>query len=434
MKRFINTVNLWLSMLTKEQLKQILVSQRETILKKDYGIERIVLKDIAEKKSLPHVIVITGLRRSGKSTLLKQIIEKYYHNKDFYYINFEDERLFNFNASNFNDIYESLIDLYGECTTFFIDEIQNITNFETFVRRFYEQGFKFYITGSSAHLLSKELGTKLTGRHLNIIVKPFSLLEFLTLKKFTIDKSKLYHTETRVKIKKLFEEYLIKGGMPEFLIHDDLELLTNIYEDIIIKDIAVRYHVENVTNLKEVYNYLISNFSNKFSYNEIKRILKIGSVNTVKKYILYLKETHFANTITKFDHSIKKQIINDKKMYLIDTGFLQVLSTRLTKDKGWYLENIVYNVLKKQFTEVFYFTKSHECDFIVIENKTVKSVIQVTWELNDKNKEREIEGVVEALLEFKQKTGLILTFDQEEEINRKNKRIIVKPVWKWLLE
>jgi uncharacterized protein len=163
-------------MLTKEQLKQILVSQRETILKKDYGIERTILKDIKTKMSLPHVIVITGMRRSGKSTFLKQIIEKYYHNKNFYYINFEDERLFNFDASRFNDIYESLIDLYGECKTFFIDEIQNIPNFETFVRRFYEQGFKFYLTGSSASLLSKELGTKLTGRHVDIIVKPFSFL------------------------------------------------------------------------------------------------------------------------------------------------------------------------------------------------------------------------------------------------------------------
>jgi predicted AAA+ superfamily ATPase len=421
-------------MLSKEQLKQILVSQRENILKKDYGIERTILKDIAAKKNLPHVIVITGIRRSGKSTLLRQIIEKYYQNKDFYYINFEDERLFNFNASNFNDIYESLVDLYGESKTFFIDEIQNIPNFETFIRRFYEQGFKFYITGSSAHLLSKELGTKLTGRHLDITVKPFSFLEFLTLKHLTVDKHKLYHTETRVKIKKHFEEYLVKGGMPEYLLHNDPELLMNIYDDIIIKDIAVRYHVENVTTLKEVYQYLINNFSNKFSYNEIKKILKLGSVNTVKKYISYLEETHFVNIITKFDHSIKKQLINDKKMYLLDTGFLQVLSSRLTKDKGWILENIVFNELKKQFTEVFYITNKHECDFLVVENKMIHSIIQVTWELNENNKERETEGLYTAIKMFQQKNGLILTFDQEEEFTHENKKIIVKPVWKWLLE
>ena len=121
-------------------------------------------------------------------------------------------------------------------------------------------------------------------------------------------------------------------------------------------------------------------------------------------------------------------------MYIIDTGFLQVLSTRLTKDKGWYLENIVYNEIKKQFTDVFYFSNKHECDFIVVENKNFRSVIQVTWEMNENNREREIEGLLAAMSMFKHKSGLILTFDQEEEIIRENNKIIIKPVLKWLLE
>jgi len=321
LKRFINKHSLSTTMLSKDQIKQILVSQRETILKKDFGLPRTMLSYIGDKKKLPHVIVLTGLRRSGKSTLLKQIIETYYDNKDFYYITFEDERLFNFQASDFNDIYECLIDLYGPCKTFFIDEIQNIQNFETFVRRFYEQGFKFYITGSSAHLLSRELGTKLTGRHVDIMLKPFSFFEFLSLKGLQLDKESLYKTENRVHIKQLFEEYAMKGGMPEYLIHDDLELLINIYDDIIIKDIAVRYHIDNVATLREVYLYLINNFSKPFSYNEIKKTLDIGSVNTVINHISYLEETNFIQTITKFDNSIKKQLINNKKIYLVDTGF-----------------------------------------------------------------------------------------------------------------
>jgi predicted AAA+ superfamily ATPase len=121
-------------------------------------------------------------------------------------------------------------------------------------------------------------------------------------------------------------------------------------------------------------------------------------------------------------------------MYLLDTGFLQVLSSRLTKDKGWILENIVFNELKKQFTEVFYITNKHECDFLVVENKMIHSIIQVTWELNENNKERETEGLYTAIKMFQQKNGLILTFDQEEEFTHENKKIIVKPVWKWLLE
>jgi uncharacterized protein len=421
-------------MLSKEQIKQIIISQRENILKKDFGIERSVLKEIKEKKKLPHIIVITGVRRCGKSTILKQIIERYYPNKDFYYINFEDERFFNFDASNFNEIYEILVELYGECKTFFIDEIQNINNFEIFVRRFYDNGFKFYITGSNANLLSKELGTKLTGRHVDIEVSPFSFLEFLKLKKFKFEKKSIYLTETRVKIKKLFEKYLEKGGMPEYLQFDDVEILMRTYEDILLKDIIVRYKVDNISSIREMYQYMVSNFSNKFSYNSIKKISEIGSVNTVKKYISYLEETFFAKTINKFEYSIKKQLINDKKLYIIDNGFLQILSTRLTKDKGWLLENMVFNTINKQHTNIFYFSEKQECDFIALKNKKIISIIQVTWELNETNKKREIEGLLSAMKFFKQKTGLILTYDQEDEKIIEGNKIIIKPVWKWLLE
>ncbi len=421
-------------MLTKEQLKQIVVSQRENILKKSFGIERSVLKEIEQKRKMPHVVVITGVRRCGKSTLLKQIIEQYYKNKEFYYINFEDERLFNFDASKFDEIYETLVELYGECKTFFIDEIQNINNFETFVRRFCDNGFKFYITGSNANLLSKELGTKLTGRHVDIVVKPFSFLEFLKLKKFKFEKNMMYLTEGRVKIKKLFIEYLEEGGMPEYLQFKDDEILMRTYEDIILKDIIVRYHVDNIASIRELYQYMVSNFSNKFSYNAIKKITGIGSVNTVKKYISYLEETFFAKTINKFEHSIKKQLINDKKLYIIDNGFLKTLSTRLTKDKGWLLENIVFNTLNRQYVDVFYFSEKQECDFVTLKNKKIHSIMQVTWELNENNKSRETNGLITAMDTFKQKTGLILTYDQEDELKIGNKKIIVKPVWKWILE
>lgn len=421
-------------MLSKEQLKQVLASQRQALLKRQLGIERSILTEVEQKIKLPHVVVITGMRRCGKSTILRQIINKFYQDKDFYYINFEDERLFNFSASNFNDIYESLIELYGECKTFFIDEIQNITKFEIFVRRFYDEGFKFYITGSNRSLLSKELGTKLTGRHIDIIVKPFSFIEFLKLKNFKLEKNTIYVTETRVKLKKYFDEYLTNGGMPEYLVYGDIELLMKTYEDILVKDIIARYKVENVALLRELYQYLINNFSNKFSYHSLKKLINLGSVNTIKKYISYLEETYFAKTISKFDFSLKKQLVNDKKLYVVDNGFLQIISTKLTKDKGWLLENLVFNFLKNQLLEAFYFSNKNECDFVFLQYKKIQKIIQVTWVLNEENKQREIDGLLAAMDLFKHKTGLLLTSDQEDEIKVSNKRIIVKPVWKWLLE
>ena len=420
-------------MLSESEIKEILVRQRETILNKRYGIEREVLREVESKIKLPHVVVLTGLRRSGKSTLLRQLIKKHYEDKDFYYLNFEDERLFNFPANEFNRLYEALISLYGKKKTFFLDEIQNITNFETFVRRLYEEGFKFFITGSSATLLSRELGTKLTGRHVDIVVRPFSFLEFLELKEVRINKESIYKIETKVEIKKYFEEYLIKGGMPEYLIYNDAELLTRVYEDTIIKDIAVRYKVNNVAVLRQLYSYLINNFANKFSYNSIKKVTSIKSVNTIKKFISYLEETYFAKTINKFDYSYKKQIINDKKFYVLDNGFIGILSKKLTKDFGWLLESLVFNYLNKNY-EVFYYADKKECDFLVVKNKEIKQAIQVCYELNEDNREREIEGLTEAMEKFKLREGLLLTNSQEEEIKlARQKKIIVKPVWKWLL-
>ena len=422
-----------ISMLSEDEIKEILIKQRETILKKNYGVERSVLKEVESKIKLPHVIVLTGLRRSGKSTLLRQLIKKHYHDEDFYYINFEDERLFNFPANEFNKLYETLVGLYGQKKTFFLDEVQNVTNFETFVRRLYEEGFKFFITGSSATLLSKELGTKLTGRHVDIIVRPFSFLEFLELKGIQLNKESIYKTDSKVEIKKYFEEYLIKGGMPEYLTYKDPALLTQVYEDTVIKDIAVRHKVDNVTVLRQLYSHLISNLANKFSFNSIKKFTSINSVNTIKKFIGYLEETYFAKTINKFDYSYKKQIVNDKKFYIQDNGFIEVLSKKFSKDRGWLLENLVFISLSKE-NEVFYYANPNECDFVVSKNRKVTHAIQVCYDLNEGNREREISGLMDALKEFNLKEGLILTNNQEEELKVEGKSIIIKPVWKWLLE
>ena len=404
-----------ISMLSEDEIKEILIKQRETILKKNYGVERSVLKEVESKIKLPHVIVLTGLRRSGKSTLLRQLIKKHYHDEDFYYINFEDERLFNFPANEFNKLYETLVGLYGQKKTFFLDEVQNVTNFETFVRRLYEEGFKFFITGSSATLLSKELGTKLTGRHVDIIVRPFSFLEFLELKGIQLNKESIYKTDSKVEIKKYFEEYLIKGGMPEYLTYKDPALLTQVYEDTVIKDIAVRHKVDNVTVLRQLYSHLISNLANKFSFNSIKKFTSINSVNTIKKFIGYLEETYFAKTINKFDYSYKKQIVNDKKFYIQDNGFIEVLSKKFSKDRGWLLENLVFISLSKE-NEVFYYANPNECDFVVSKNRKVTHAIQVCYDLNEGNREREISGLMDALKEFNLKEGLILTNNQEEEL------------------
>ncbi|MFH1196496.1 MAG: ATP-binding protein [bacterium] len=421
-------------MLAKEQLKQILIEQKEALLKKPYGIEREQILSIPEYKKIPHVIVITGLRRVGKSTFLRQIISKYYSDSDFYYVSFEDERLFNFKAENFNEIYETLVELYGEQKTFFLDEIQNIPAFENFIRRFYDAGFKFYITGSNANLLSKEIGTKLTGRHVDLLIPPFTFYEYLLFNNVTINNEMFYKTESKAIVKKLFDEYLTNGGMPEFLQFKEPEILRRIYEDIVIKDIAVRYGIVNLFEMRELYQYLITNFGNRFSFTRVKKIVGLGSVNTVKNYLHFLTETYFVSLVNKFEYSLKKQIANEKKLYVIDNGFIQRISTKLNKDKGWLLENLVFNKLNRTDTIFYFSVLNAECDFIVQSGKEIKQVIQVCWELTKENEKRELKGLLEAIKYFKMNSGLILTSDQENEMIIEDKKIIIKPVWKWLLQ
>jgi hypothetical protein len=356
------------------------------------------------------------------------------HLKDenFYYVNFEDERLRTFKAQDFNDIYEAQLSLFGKKNVFLLDEVQNIHGFESFVRRFKEMGFKFYLTGSNANLLSKELGTKLTGRYLMIELTPFSFREFLDFKEIDHDERAVLNTETRVEIIKGFDEYLREGGMPEYLKYRDLEILFRTYEDIVIKDIVVRYGLENVRLLKDLYTYLISNVTNRFSYNSLKKIIGAGSSTTVQNYIHYLEEAYFCKVVHRYDTSIKVQLSNPKKFYLADHGFIRPISSRTTKDLGKILENIIFYQLSRK-GEVFYHENGRECDLVLVERNEITSMVQVTWELNESNMEREIEGLTEAMKKYGLDNGIIVTKEQEDELEMEGGRIEIIPAWKWCL-
>ncbi len=420
-------------MISKELIKEVLLDQQEFILGKEPGIPRQAMKRINEVIDLPHVVVISGLRRCGKSTLLRQIIKNHYNDVDFYYVNFEDERLRDFNASEFNMIYEELLSLFGKKKVFMLDEVQNIDGFEYFVRRFQEMGFKFFITGSNAHLLSREIGTKLTGRNLRIDLYPFSFKEFLSFKDISYKKQDLYKTERKVVIRDAFKEFLTNGGMPEYLKYQDQEILLRTYEDIVLKDIVIRYNLDNVRMVKNLYNYLISNVTNRFTFNSLKNTLGMGSPVTAQNYVNYLEEVNFCSIVHRFNPSIKKQNKSSKKFYMTDHGFLRPISTRLTKNKGKVLENIVFIQLQ-QIGKVYNFeTKDGECDFIQIKDNQVTRAIQVTWELTENNNDRELHGLVSALEKFNLNSGTIITYDMEKEKVIDGKKISVIPAWKWCL-
>src|SRR3989338_1439210 len=381
-------------MLTKEVLKEVIISQREILHFLDEGTVRDKESEIKIEDSF--ALIITGVRRCGKSTFLNQILKK---QKKGYYLNLEDPRLEGFELSDFNKIEIIMNELYGERGIYFFDEIQNIEKWEKFIRYLIDKKERIIITGSNASLLSRELGTKLTGRHLQIELFPFSFREFLDMQKGNPSV-------------KSFEEYLNKGGFPEYLKKENPTILHELLSDVVMKDIAVRFGIKNTSILNKIAIYLISNVGKEFSYNSIKKMFEIKSVQSVIDYISYFENAYLIFNVPRFSYSYKQQQVNLKKVYSIDNGFSYANSASFSKDKGKMLENIVFLGLRRKFKDIFFFKEKNECDFIV------------------KQKEK----IIKALGKFNLNKGLILTHKQEDEFKIKNKKIKVLPVWKWLID
>lgn len=420
----------------KTLLKEIILEQENDRRDIDAGIPRDALSTASQHASLPHAVVVSGIRRCGKSTLLNQVINNLYK-KGVYYLNFEDERLVDFNLDDFNHLYEAFLELYGEKKVFFFDEVQNVAQWEMFVRRMQVKGCKFFITGSNASLLSKELGTKLTGRNISIELFPFSFTEFLSFKGFKVSKNGLFLTTERAAIKKYFGEYLQHGGMPEYLKYQDTALLKRVYEDILYRDIVARYGIKRVKPLRELGLYLLSNLGGTFSYNNLKKVLGVGSMNTIKSYADFLENSYLIFLISKFSYSLKEQFSTLKKIYCIDNGLADSVAFQFSRNKGKFLENLVFLELRRKFQEIYYYktTNNMEVDFLIKAGKKEFNLIQVTDHLdNEKTRQREINALLKAMNELKLKTALILTEDTEEKITLGGKIIKVKPIYKWLLD
>src|SRR3990167_9721811 len=275
-------------MFDKQLLKSLVLEQKKTLMAEDSGVLRDQYSELTKHLRLPHALVIAGLRRAGKSTILLQLIKNEF-NWDVYYFNLEDERLVGFTVQDFNALYEIMLELYGKQSIFFLDEIQNIPEWERFVRRLQNEKIKFVITGSNASLLSKELGTKLTGRYIQIELLPYSFKEFLHYHKIKYGENSFLMTSERALLKKHFNDYMELGGIPEYVTYRLSHILTTLYENIIYKDIIVRHEIHAVRALRELALYLMSNIGTMISYTKLKNSLNLGSVNTVKNYLYYLE-------------------------------------------------------------------------------------------------------------------------------------------------
>jgi uncharacterized protein len=398
-------------MFTKQTLEQVITSQRERLKKAGSTLPRAV-EGFANLTS--HAFIVTGVRRCGKSTLLQQINNTL--EQPSIYINFEDPRLAGFDLNDFNRLQEIAEKRF--LSTFFFDEIQLIEKWESFIRFRLDEGYRIFISGSNATMLSKELGTKLTGRHISKELFPFSYREFLQFTKQTEGKTSA-------------ETYIKEGGFPEYLKTNMPEVLMQLFNDIIIRDIALRYSIKNITTLQQLAVWLVSNTGKLFTGNSLRKMFQIGSSSSIMEYLNYFNDAWLFFYIPRFSFSKKVQLVNPKKIYCIDNGFIQHNSVSFSPDNGRLLENMVFLHLRRKTKEIFYFAEKNECDFVIFQHKKPVGIYQVCWQLKQDNLNRELNGLKEAMDYFDVNEGTIITFNQQDNFEIENKICKAVPFYEW---
>ncbi len=419
--------------MARSELLDIVADQERQSAAGAEFVAREVLPGLVKRARSPQVVIITGVRRCGKSVLLGQVQRRL--GTVGCRLSFDDDRLVRFSAGDFQALLELFIERYGEQHHYFFDEIQNVAGWERFVRRLQDQGHKIWLTGSNATLLSRELGTHLTGRHTRCELFPFSFREFLKLRKVSTDSA---GSRARGGLKRQFAAFQREGGFPEYLRTGEPDYLRLLYEGLIYRDILVRYRLPQERPLKELAWYLAGNVGRELSFNRLKNLLQFGNATTVADYIGYLENAYLLFIVKRYQKSPGKQLRGGKKVYAIDSALARQTGFRATEETGRMLENTVFLEFRRRGREVYYHQGKAECDFIVVRNGRAIEAVQVCLSLSRPDtREREVRGLAEACAEHGLKHGLIITEDETEEfvIGTGRARIAVRviPAWRWLL-
>lgn len=401
-------------MILESEIRQIAAKQRSVFLNRDTGLSREL--EPATQNLSSHALIISGIRRCGKSTLLIQMMQSL-NPDDFFFLNFDTPQLYGFNTRDFTRL-DNVIEK-SEAGFLFFDEMQLVAGWEMFVRQKLDEDFQIVVTGSNATMLGEELGTRLTGRHITQELFPFSYTEFLSFRSLEPNQESL-------------AKYMKLGGFPEFLKSEAPEQLLMLYDDILMRDIVARYGIKDIVSLKRLANYLLANIGNRISATKLKQPLSIGATSTVLSWMFYLEQSYLFGFLPMFSYSSKAQLINPRKVYAIDTGLVHAMSVSKTEDKGRKLENMVYLHLRRKYRELYYFNDRGECDFVVCENGSPRYLIQVCYELTPDNVDREVAGLVEAMKFFNFDKSQIVTFADSDEIEEDGYKIEVVAGYEFL--
>lgn len=402
-------------MILESAISYVVEQQKIRFSLRDTGLTRELIP--ATKSLSSHALIISGVRRCGKSTLLMQMM-KLMDSEAVLFLNFESPQLYEFKLSDFIRL-DHIIEQKGVSILFF-DELQLVEGWEMYVRQKLDEGFKVIITGSNASLLSKELGTRLTGRHISQELFPFSYTEFLSFRGLSSSIESLI-------------TYMHTGGFPEFVKNGDEEQLATLFDDVLIRDIVTRYGIKDIKSLQRLATYLISNIGNRISASKLKQSLSIGVTSTILSWLSHLELSYLVNFLPMFSHSTKAQLINPRKVYAIDLGLVKAISTTMTEDLGRKLENLIFLHLRRKYTELYYFDEKGECDFVAMKNGSVTELVQVCYELTPDNMKRELNGLQQAMKFFNLNKATIVTFSSSDFIKEANCEIEVIPAYKYLL-
>lgn len=394
------------------EIQLVANEQREILYSFELGTTRELLQFLPVTAT--HVLVVSGIRRCGKSVLLHQFIRD--EIDDVFYFNFADIRLYDFSTGDFALLDEAI--KKSSRSILFFDEIQIIDGWELYVRQKLDQSARIIITGSNARMLSVELGTNLTGRHITKELFPFSYKEFCSFYSLRFEKES-------------YLSFLEKGGFPEFLKTGNREVLSFLLEDILHRDIATRYGIRDISGLKRLCIYIMSNTAKFVSPSNLTSVTGVKSSSTVLEYISYFEASYLVNLIPRFSWSVKGQMLSEKKVYAVDNGLVSVASVSASKDLGRKFENAVYWDIRRKTKKIWYFSDgTSECDFIY-QLEESRFAVQVCLELNGDNQEREIKGLLAAIRFFNLTEGILLTLDQSDKILVDGYTINVVPVWEF---
>ena len=415
---------------------KFVLGDQERDLKKKFSDEHIINRHGVEKvrsKTVPAVAsIITGPRRAGKS-----IFSALVAGRDSYaYVNFEDDRL-SLKTPLLQDVMDAIYGLKGEVQWLIFDEIQNVPGWERFIARIIPTR-KVIISGSNATLLSSELATALTGRHINHVLLPFSFSEYLDFCSVSADP---YSTPSVAGVKSALERYLQDGGFP-LAQRLGFEFLSDLYRDMLERDVIARYRLRRPAQIRELAKYIVSNTGCEFTYHKLMPVADISNPVTIRNYVHYLQNAYLIFEVRRFSFKLKEQVIAPKKLYCIDTGLSRAAGFVFSENKGRTMENVVAIHLFRQMHSTpffeFYYFKDHqqrEVDFVLKKGERVVQLIQVCHDPNAHNvMKRETEALVRASRELRCNSLLVITWDFESEEKIGGKSIFFVPLWKYLLE